>query len=434
MTEMPIDLDAPEWLTQSKSGRWRVTLYMLQECLRSAIGSIRAHALRSFLTMLGIIIGVASVIAVIALVQGLSKSITRQFQGLGGNMFSVRADTPLEDALRGKLNRLKLSDLEQINYRIEGISHITPVVMAGGRMGSEARNGPNVATGTMLGTTERYQDVQQSYPLYGRFLTESDDRTRRRVVVLGDKMRRDFKLPADPTGRHIQIGSEWFKVVGVMEPRGEMFGLSQDNYLVMPFQTALAVSGVADEPDLSISFTVTDIDAAHSIKGQVAALLRQLHSLKPGQPDDFVVESSETLQKSFGEITTTITLVVGGVVGISLLVGGVGIMNIMLVSVTERTREIGIVKALGAPRHYILMQFLIEAVLLAVMGGMLGVALGYGLGFGIGQLIPNFPDPNVPWWAVVGACGFSGLIGMVFGILPASNAANLTPIEALRYE
>jgi putative ABC transport system permease protein len=427
-------VDPSPWLGPAEGQRWRVNLNMLDECLRLAMESIRAHALRSFLTMIGVIIGVASVIAVISLVQGLSQSITRQFLGLGSNMLTLRADTPLEDTLAGKLNRLKLSDLEAIRHRIGDLRNITPVVMAGGGISSQARNGLNVASGLMLGTTERYQDVQQTYPLYGRFITESDDATRRRVVVLGDKVRRDLKLPDDPTGRYIQIGDEWFKVVGAMEPRGEMFGVSQDNYLVMPFQTALAVNGVVDEPDLSISFSVSDIAAADSVKGRLAALLRELHGLKPGQPDDFVIESSESLQKSFEEITTTITLVVGGVVGISLLVGGVGIMNIMLVSVTERTREIGIAKALGATRQFILMQFLIEAVLLAVMGGMVGVALGYGLGFGIGQLIPNFPDPTVPWWAVAGACGFSGLIGMVFGILPASNAANLVPIDALRYE
>ena len=417
----------------AKSGNWTARATMLRECVASAMGSIRAHAFRSFLTMLGIIIGVASVIAVIALVQGLTQSVTRQFQGLGGNMFTVRAETPFEDALRGKLNRLKVTDLEQIRHRIDGIRDITPVVVAS-RAGAEVRNGAHVSTGMLFGTTERYQDVQQTYPQYGRFLTASDDQTRRRVVVIGDKVRRDLKLPQDAVGRYIQVGQEWFKVVGVMQARGEMFGVSQDNYLVMPYQTALAVAGVAEEPDLSISFTVHDIDTADTIKARVTALLRQSHNLKPGQADDFVVESSESLQKSFGEITTTITLVVGGVVGISLLVGGVGIMNIMLVSVTERTREIGIAKALGAPRQYILMQFLVEAVLLAVMGGLVGVALGYGLGYGVGKLIPNFPPPSVPWWAVLGTCGFSGLIGMVFGILPASNAANLAPIDALRYE
>ncbi len=419
---------------EQESGHFRATMYAVQECMRSAIASILAHGLRSFLTMLGIIIGVASVIAVIALVQGLSQSISRQFQGLGGNTFTLRADTPLEDVLRGKMNRLKLSDLDQLRHRIDGIRHLTPTVAAGGRMGAEVRNGSNVASGMMLGTTTRYQDVQQTYPVYGRFLSDADDVTRRRVVVLGDRLRRDLKLPTNATGRHIQVSGEWFKVVGIMEPRGEMFGVSQDNYLLMPYQTALAVNGVIDEPDLSISFVVADIEQAPMIKARVTALLRELHGLKPGQLDDFLVESSDSLEKSFKEITTTVTLVVAGVVGISLLVGGVGIMNIMLVSVTERTREIGIVKALGAPRQYILMQFLMEAVLLAVIGGIIGVLIGYGLGFGIAKLIPNFPEPTVPWWAVLGACGFSGLIGMVFGILPASNAANLTPIEALRYE
>jgi putative ABC transport system permease protein len=421
-------------LAEHDVGRVRATVAATQECLRSAVASIRAHGLRSFLTMLGIIIGVASVIAVIALVQGLSNSIGSQLQGLGGNTLTLRAETAPEDELRGKRNRLRLSDLDQLKHRIDGIRHLTPSIAAGGAGGADVRNGASVGTGLLQGTTARYQDVQQVYPRYGRFLTESDNVSRRRVVVLGERMRRDLKLPVNPSGRHIQINGEWFKVVGVMEPRGEIFGLSQDNYLLMPYQTALAINGLIEEPDLSISFTVVDIDQTTAVKDRVTALLRELHGIKPGQPDDFVVESSDTLEKAFKEVSTTVTLVLAGVVGISLLVGGIGIMNIMLVSVTERTREIGIVKALGAPRLFILMQFLIEAVLLAVLGGLIGVLVGYGLSFAVAGLIPDFPDPSVPWWAVAGACGFSGLIGIVFGILPASNAADLTPIEALRHE
>jgi putative ABC transport system permease protein len=168
------------------------------------------------------------------------------------------------------------------------------------------------------------------------------------------------------------------------------------------------------------------------MKDRVSALVRRLHGLHAGQPNDFAVESSEALAKSFDQISTTVTAVVAAVVGISLLVGGIGIMNIMLVSVTERTGEIGIAKALGAPRSFILLQFLLEDVLLAVAGGIAGVIVGYLAGAGIAHLVPDFPEPSLPVWAVVGACGFSGAVGVAFGILPASKAADLTPIEALR--
>jgi len=415
-------------------GRLQSSWYAIQECVRSALSSIRAHGLRSSLTMLGIVIGVASVICVIALVQGLSESISSQLQGLGGSTLTLRSYTPFEDQLRGKHNRLRLQDLDELRHRIDGISNITPIVFAGGGMNSQVRYGANTASGQMFGTTANYQDVQKIFPRSGRFLTDSDDASRRRVVVLGEKMRKDLKLPENPAGEFVQIGSEWFKVVGVLESRGEMFGMSQDNYLLMPFQTALVVNGVVMQPDLWITFSVNELEEMDNTKLRVAMLMRQLHQIRDKEPDDFVVEASDMIAKTFKQISTTITLVVAGIVGISLLVGGVGIMNIMLVSVTERTREIGIAKALGARRQYVLMQFLIEAMVLAVIGGLIGIVLGFGLSHGIAQSIPDFPSPSVPWWAVFGACAFSGLIGVIFGILPASKAANLAPIDALRYE
>jgi putative ABC transport system permease protein len=414
--------------------RLQGTLYAAHECLRSALSSIRAHGLRSFLTMLGIIIGVASVICVIALVQGLSQTITQQFEGLGSNTLTLRSDTPQEDRMRGKWNRLRPTDLEELRFRIDGITNITPIVFAGAPLGGEVRHGSNSANGRFFGTTASFQDVRRVFPRVGRFLTQSDDDSRRRVVVLGEQVRKDLKLPDNPVGQFVQIGAEWFKVVGVMEPLGEIFGQNQDSYLVMPYNTALAVTGVMTYPDLWISFSVNDLDTVDNVKQQVTALMRRLHAIQPGQPDDFIVESSDTLARTFQQISLTVTLVVAGIVGISLLVGGVGIMNIMLVSVTERTREIGIAKALGAPRQFILMQFLIEAMVLAVIGGIVGILLGYALGYAIAGMIPNFPPPAVPWWAVLGSCAFSAFIGMAFGILPASKAANLVPIDALRYE
>ena len=409
-------------------------VYAIGECLRSALASIRAHGLRSLLTMLGVIIGVASVICVIGLVQGLSSSISAQFEGLGSSTLTLRSFTPLEDQLRGKVNRLRPSDLDELRFRVDGINNITPIVFAGNRFGAEVRNGSYVTTGQLLGTTHRYQDVGALYPRVGRFLTNSDDESRRRVVVLGEQMRKDLKLPDDPTGQFIQIGREWFKVIGSMETRGEIFGQSQDNFLLMPYQTALAVTGVIAQPDLWISFSVRDLDNVANVKQQVLALIRRVHGLGENDADDFLVEGSDSLAKTFNTISSTVTAVVSGIVGISLLVGGIGIMNIMLVSVTERTREIGIAKALGAPRLFILLQFLIEAVVLATLGGVVGIALGFLLAHGAASLIPNFPSPIVPWWAVAGACLFSALVGVLFGFLPASKAARLAPIDALRYE
>lgn len=409
-------------------------MYSLLESFRSALASIRAHGMRSFLTTLGIIIGTAAVIAIISIIQGMSYSINKEFAGLGGNSLTIRSYTSFDDEMKGRQNRLTLRDYEKLSQHIDGVSNITPNFMLGGRMAGSVRYGAKQSYSYIVATTASYQDSNQLFSHYGRFISDSDDKSRRRVCVIGEKLRENLELPKNPVGEFIEISGEWFKVVGLMEERGEMFGMSQDDYAVIPFSTGLALSGSGNEPDISISLNVDDIEQLEAIQERISALLRQLHKLKPGEADPFKVQTSEQLTKSFSGILDMITVVAGGIVSISLLVGGIGIMNIMLVSVTERTREIGICKALGAKRHHIMMQFLIEATTLSLLGGLIGLIIGYVLGFLAAKMIPGFPDAVVPWWAIVLALGFSTGVGIVFGIMPAAKAAKLDPIEALRYE
>jgi putative ABC transport system permease protein len=415
-----------------EGNRLQAFFYALQECLRSALGSIRSHRMRSFLTMLGVIIGVASVICIVSLLQGLTRSVMNEFQGIGGNTLQVHAETSREDRMIGKWARLKPEDLDLLKYRVAGISNVTP--MTGLNLPGGLRNGSNTSSAQIFATTSWFQLANQSFPSAGRFITDSDNNSRRRIIVLGDKARTDLKLPEDCIGTFVQVGGEWFKVVGLMEARGEMFGQSMDNYAVIPFETGRALAGPNRVPDMAILLTVDDLDAVKDVKNRITVLLRRAHKIGPTDSDDFAIESSQTMAETIQRVSGTITLVISAVVGISLLVGGVGIMNIMLVSVTERTREIGIAKALGAPRSFILMQFLIEAMVLAVIGGIIGIGFGWLLGELAAKMIPHFPPPAVPWWAIVGATGFSALVGMLFGILPARRAANLAPIDALRHE
>jgi putative ABC transport system permease protein len=423
---------APEGAPIDEGNRLQAFFYAMQECLRSALASIRSHRMRSFLTMLGVIIGVASVICIVSLLQGLTRSVMNEFQGIGGNTLIIHSHTSQEDRLIGKWNRMRPADLELVKLRVAGVSNVTPrtaINVPGG-----VRNGSNTSAAMVVATTSWFQLSNQAYPRIGRFITDSDNDSRRRVVVLGDKARSDLKLPENPLGTFIQLGNDWFKIVGVMETRGELFGQNLDNYLVIPFETGRALAGPGREPDMAITVTVDNVDAIADVTSRITALLRRAHKIGPKDPDDFKVESSQTLTETIQRVSSTITLVISAVVGISLLVGGVGIMNIMLVSVTERTREIGIAKALGAPRNFILMQFLIEAMVLAVIGGIIGIGFGWLFGVLAAKMIPHFPPPAVPWWAVVGATGFSALVGMLFGILPARRAANLAPIDALRHE
>jgi putative ABC transport system permease protein len=405
--------------------------FAVAEGVRSAMHSIRAHAFRSFLTALGIIIGVASVIAMVSIIQGLSFAIGQQFQGLGANSITVTSYTPIADRLQGRIARLTPEDLELISYRVDGIQSITPIMSSGF---GQIRYGSQTTSAQVIGTTWSFQDVAQYFTEAGRFLSASDNDTRRRVVVIGETVRQNLSLPANPVDEFVQINGEWLKVIGLLERRGEILGQDLDNRALMPYSTMQAQSGNRARPDIQIQLTVADLGEMEGVIQRIARLLRAAHGLDDDAADDFQIQTAEQLTSTIDSILTNVTVVMGGIVGISLLVGGIGIMNIMLVSVTERTREIGICKAIGAKRHHILLQFLLEALVLCLIGGLVGLAIGYGIGALAASLIPGFPPAHTPPWAVMLALGFSALVGVVFGILPAAKAANLDPISSLRYE
>lgn len=406
--------------------------FIFVESLSSAFASIRAHGFRSFLTTLGIVIGVAAVIGMVSIIQGLSYFVNQQFDGLGTNSLTIQSYTPRADALQGRRARITVDDLELIKARVEGITSITPIIFSNGA-NNQIQYGSQITATQLSGTTYAYQNVFGIYMQNGRFLSDSDNNTRRRVAVIGEELRNNLSLPDNPVGEFVKIGDEWVRIVGLAEPRGQILGQSQDNYMVVPFNTMRTLSGNQVEPDIFIQLSLRDISQTENIRNRITALLRDAHDLDEEDDDDFQVQTSEQLASTVTSILGSVTLVMGGIVSISLLVGGIGIMNIMLVSVTERTREIGICKAIGAKRHQILLQFLFESLVFCMIGGFIGLLLGYGIGLAVAAAI-DLPEAYVPLWAVVLAFGFSAFVGIVFGIMPAAKAANLDPIEALRFE
>ncbi len=404
------------------------------ENFRIALRALRANKMRSILTTLGIIIGVAAVIAVVSLVQGLQYLITQQLQGVGAAYIMV---VPQQDRNQGpgivaRQVRLTWDDGKAILDQVPGIRLMTPLV--GGKATAKYRDRQHDPD-FVFGVNENWPEVSNYTVDRGRFFSQLDLKARRKVAVVGPKIVDELQLGPDPVGKEIYLGSLPVTVIGVMEKRGQTLGTDIDNLVFVPFDTALSLFGRSAADQVQLRIQATSAEIVDQVKDEISRVLRVRHRIPQGQPDDFRVVLQDELLKTVGSVLGSVTAVVGGVVGIALLVGGIGIMNIMLVSVTERTREIGVRKAVGAKRQDILMQFLIEAVTLSLVGGGIGLLLGYGLGAGVAKILPgDWPSAHVPLWAVILSLGFSVLVGVFFGIYPAGKASRLDPIDALRYE
>jgi putative ABC transport system permease protein len=403
------------------------------ENFRIALTALRANLMRSILTTLGIVIGVASVVAVVSVVQGIQFLANNVFAGVGATFIVVepkRAEGP--PGMVTHEVKLTWADGKALRDQVQGIRLITPILTGTAKVKyGDRQHQP----GAVKGVNADYQDVMNQTVDRGRFLSPIDIADRRKVAVLGTKVVDELKLGANPIGREIYVGSYPATVVGVMEQRGQALGEDRDDLVFIPFDSAAAVFGrdAADQVELDLQAQRPEL--VEQVRDGIKQVLRKRHRLAKAQPDDFDVVVQDEILKQVNGFLGGVTAVIGGVVAIALVVGGIGIMNIMLVSVTERTREIGVRKAVGARRRDVLVQFLVEAVSLSLAGGLLGLLLGYGLGALVVAVVPvHLPPAHVPLWAVSLAFGFSAAVGIFFGIYPASKAARLDPIDALRYE
>ncbi len=403
----------------------------LRESAGIALAALRAQKLRSFLTLLGVIIGVSSVIAVVSLVQGLNQYVAKQLTSSGSNVFSIdKIGLAFDD--RTFRDRLKRPDLTRAQAALvsSGSTHIAAAVAERSTREPVSHGSVRMRAVTVRGVEPGYMTVNDLPVGRGRALGETDEMGRRDVCVIGSDVADELFGSGDPLGREIRIGGRRFDVVGVGEHKGSAFGQSRDLYVLIPLAAFERLEGRVGSVEIQVrSRTPDDFEQA---QGEARAILRSTRHLRPGEADDFEIVTPEMLMSLWRNLSGAIFIVIIGVSVISLVVGGIVIMNIMLVSVTERTREIGIRKALGARRRDILFQFLIEAATLSSAGGVVGLALGIAFALLVGVIspLPVYVSPA----AVLLGLGMATAVGLFFGAYPAARAARQDPIEALRYE
>src|SRR5438105_9166296 len=401
--------------------------------IRVAFRALQRNKMRAALTRLGIIIGVSAVVAMVSIGQGAQATVQAQIDSIGTNLLFVSAGAQNVGGVRSGTgdsgtNTLTVEDLDAVKREVPSVSMITPTVNARSQLVSGNMNWNT----SVQGVSEQYPEVRKWTVQSGEFFTEADVRTAARVIVIGQTLADNLFPGMDPVGQTLRVMNLPFRISGVMARKGQdQQGRDQDDIAFAPYTTVQ--KKILGSPRLQIAYvSAISQDATYTAQAQITDLLRQRHKLGANEPDDFTVRNMTDIADAANQTNNTMTLLLACIASVSLLVGGIGIMNIMLVSVTERTREIGIRMAIGARSSAVRTQFLIESIVLSLTGGMIGILLGIVLSLLIPKLL-GWPT-LISTLAILGSVFFSAAVGIFFGYYPARKAAALDPIEALRYE
>jgi ABC-type antimicrobial peptide transport system permease subunit len=401
---------------------------MIRETVKLAVQAILRNALRSFLTILGIVIGVGAVIAMVTIGNGTTAKITADLAKLGSNLLFVAPGQWGPGRSSAEARPFNARDVAALRSQLRGVRAVAPVVQSQATViyGAQSR------TTTITGTDNAYLVTQDWTLSRGRQFLDGEIRAGRAACIVGDTVRSELFGAADPVGRNLRINNISCEVIGVLKAKGQTgFGRDQDDTIMIPLRTAQRrITGNSNVARIYVS--AQDGVETAKVQADIERLLRERRKVTAGEEDDFTVRDMKQILETQTATTGVLTALLGAVAGVSLLVGGIGIMNIMLVSVTERTREIGIRLAIGAQDSQVLLQFLVEAVVLSLFGGITGILLGLGLArlAAAGMRLPFVVDPTI----IIIAFSFSALVGIVFGYFPARRAARMNPIEALRHE